>query len=118
MKKLFGLELQFGLIWLFPTCLSFKNTISPKRIGKVNENTLFLSMKYIKADKKAGFGTKISALDSIMRISTNLYFNGHCCKDFRVTEGMLSLFNAQQMYLGGSNDNLDEERDVLETLWL
>ena len=74
-------------------------------------------MKCIKANKKAGFRMKISALDSIMRIRTNLYFNGHCRKDFRVTEGMLSLFNAQQMYLEGSNDNSDEERDILETLW-
>ena len=74
-------------------------------------------MKYIKADKKAGFRTKISALDSIVRIRINLYFNGRCCKDFIVTEGMLSLFNAQQIYLEGSNDNSDEERDILEILW-
>ena len=42
---------------------------------------------------------KISILDSIVRIRTNLHCNGRCCKDFRVTEGILSLFNAQQMYL-------------------
>ena len=97
---------------------SIQNYDFPKRIGKVNENTLFLSMKYIKVDKKAGFRMKISALDSIVRIRISLYFNCHCYKYFRVTERMLSLFNAQQMYLEGSNDNSDEERDILETQWL
>ena len=117
MKKMIWLRAKIWLNLAFSNMFMIQKYDFTKRIGKVNENTLFLSMKYIKADKKAGFRTKISALDSIVRIRTNLYFNGRCCKDFRVTEGMLSLFNAQQMYLEGSNDNSDEERDILETLW-
>ena len=40
-----------------------------------------------------------------------------CCKDFTVTDMMISLcFNSEQMYMEGSNNSGDEDTDIIETL--
>ena len=40
----------------------------------------------------------IEMLEAILRIRTNLHFGEKCCRDFEVTEKMVSLFKSDIMY--------------------
>lgn len=52
---------------------------------------------------------QIDMLDAIIRIRSHLQFQGKCCKDFKVTNRMLELFNSANMY--GTTDQTDETND-------
>ena len=50
-----------------------------------------------------------SMLEAIVRIRTNLYFKGICCKDVKPTPRMFKLFNTKNMYRNNINDQDVEE---------
>ena len=58
---------------------------------------------------------QLKALDSIVRIRSNLNFGGHCCRDVIVTDKMLELFNSKQMYVTSEfeGEEIDKAFDIL-----
>ena len=47
----------------------------------------------------------VGMLEAILRIRTHLHFGQKCCKDFLVTEKMISLFNSDIMYTAKEDDD-------------
>ena len=54
-------------------------------------------------------------LEAIVRIRTNLYFKGICCKDVKPTPRMFKLFNTKNMYRNNINDQDVEELSSSDT---
>ena len=51
-------------------------------------------------------------LEAIVRIKTNLHFEGKCCRDFSPTQNMLELFNSS-MYDTKTQNNEEYGDDII-----
>ena len=68
---------------------------------------IFSSVTCVKNKLRNRLGSNM--LESIIRIRTKLQFVGKCCRDFKVSQTMLDLFNSQNMYVRKVTSNEDDE---------